>query len=192
MKQSLGPLLGSVPFAALCGVVGLLGLGLVCWRASQRWALASRRRVQRTAQKAEDSAQALLRAAGYRVVGVQVTRPWPVRLGERTAVVNLVADLLVEKGGRRYVAEVKSGELGTSIRHGPTRRQILEYSLAFGSEAVLLVDARRRRFVPVGFPNVLVARGRLRGRGGWLAALIALALGTCLGFVLSQLRMGGP
>lgn len=190
MQQSLGAAIESPALAAMLAAVCLLGLLGLYWRGARWRALLRRRGVQRTAQKAEDSAQALLRAAGYRVVGVHVTRPWPVRLGGRTTVINLVADLLVEKRGRRYVAEVKSGDLVSSIRHGPTRRQILEYSLAFDSQAVLLVDARRGTFETVGFPRATARRARARLSAGLAVAFAALLLGVCVGLWLAHGGLG--
>ena len=56
---------------------------------------------------------------------------------------SLRCDLVVTRAGRRFVAEVKTGALAPRLDHAPTRRQIVEYLLAFDADGVLLVDAER-------------------------------------------------
>jgi len=65
------------------------------------------------------------------------------------------ADLLLERHHRLYVADVKSGELAPRPDQPATRRQLLEYLLAFGADGALVVDMRRRRVHAVGFPDLL-------------------------------------
>jgi hypothetical protein len=55
----------------------------------------------------------------------------------------LRADYVVERRGRWFVAEVKSGETAPSLETPATRRQLLEYRIAFAVDGVLLVDAER-------------------------------------------------
>lgn len=70
----------------------------------------------------------------------------------------LKADLIVSKDGVTYVAEAKGGSMGTSssVRHGPTRRQLLEYSILFKSTAVLLVDTDAKNIQRIDFPKYKV------------------------------------
>ena len=68
-------------------------------------------------------------------------------------VIALRADLLVERGGRRYVAEVKTGEAAPSLATAATRRQLLEYLIAYRVDGVLLVDAERGSVHEVEFPG---------------------------------------
>lgn len=63
------------------------------------------------------------------------------------------AEFIVRKGETRFVAEVKSGSLATSTRNGHTRRQLLEYSLLFPVNGVLLVDVTAQRVHEVLFPR---------------------------------------
>jgi hypothetical protein len=53
--------------------------------------------------------------------------------------VKLRADFLVTRRGHRYIAEVKTGSHVANLTHGPTRRQLLEYSHAFDVNGVVLV-----------------------------------------------------
>ena len=64
-----------------------------------------------------------------------------------------------EKDGKTCVAEVKTGERALDLRHGPTRRQLLEYQQAFGVEGVLLVDAEGGSVSCVSFLAPSEARG---------------------------------
>ena len=89
----------------------------------------------------EHLASALLEREGYAVLGRQVPGSWTVRADGEAITFGLRADYLVTRGGRRYIAEVKTGRLAPRLSHGPTRRQLLEYSAAFDVQGVILVDA---------------------------------------------------
>ncbi len=65
------------------------------------------------------------------------------------------ADLIARcRRGRLFVVEVKTGSLAPDPRHGPTRRQLLEYSLIFGTPYLLLVDMQARRIHEIGFERL--------------------------------------
>jgi len=150
---SLAPA-GLLPGVLLGLVAGVLLAGLAAVLA-RRMARRRRRGRARSAGLAEDAAEAWLRTMGYRVVSRQARQPWPVRVGSaEAAVVDLRADLLVIRRGRLFVAEVKRGHDVARVRHGPTRRQLLEYLVAFDADGVLLVDALRRRVDEVTFPEL--------------------------------------
>jgi hypothetical protein len=102
--------------AALAGLCLLLALALL--RGAGSTGRGNRRRL-RHAQGAERRAERLLRAAGYRVEHRQATARWAVRIDGEDAVAELRADLLVRRGRRRYVAEVKTGSEGPPP-HPPT------------------------------------------------------------------------
>ncbi len=89
----------------------------------------------------EHTAFALLEGAGYAVVERQVPGSWTMRADGQAVTFGLRADYLVTRNGRRYIAEVKTGRLAPRLSHGPTRRQLLEYSAAFDVHGVILVDA---------------------------------------------------
>jgi len=114
------------------------------WRAS--WLVTGARR-------AEDRAEVLLRRAGYRIEGRQVTARWYLFVDGEPIPVSCRADLVVLRRGRRFVAEVKSGLEASDPTLPSTRRQLLEYQLAFQSHGLLLVDMARGRVREVGFPS---------------------------------------
>jgi len=92
---------------------------------------------------------------------------------------DLIADYLVEAGGKPWVAEVKTGDRALSLRHGPTRQQLLEYRHAFGVEGVLLVDAEAEQVQRIEFREpVHVPRST--------HALAWLGAGLLLGVVLAH------
>ena len=158
---------------------------LSVWLASwlRRW-LDRRARVRRAAraQAAERDALGVLEAGGFRVLGRQARQTWGVLADGEEVRFTLIADYLVEREGKRWVAEVKTGERGLDLRHGPTRRQLLEYREAFGAHGVLLVDAERRCLQRVRFFGAPVASAAVRdGARRWLAIGLALGVGIGIG-----------
>jgi hypothetical protein len=138
---------------ALLGVLlalVLLGVGL-----SVRRLLRSRvaHRRARRALRGEKRAAALLRDHGYRVRDAQLATTYHPRLAGQRWPVALRADYLVSRRGKHYVAEVKTGERAPSLAHPPTRRQLLEYSVAFDVDGVLLVDVEAGLVQEVEFPR---------------------------------------
>jgi hypothetical protein len=170
----------------------LLALALVVasvWLAARlrRW-WGRRIRVRRAARAhaAERDALGLLDESGFRVIGRQVRQSWGVVADGDTVRFTLIADYLVERDGQRWVAEVKTGERALDLRHGPTRRQLLEYREAFGAHGVLLVDAEGRRLRDVRFfGGGKVGPDGTRGRLAiGLAAGIGIGIGIGVGLAL--------
>lgn len=132
----------------------------------------------RRAREGERTGRALLERRGFEIVAEQVPGAIVLRVDGRESVHDLRADFLVERGGRRFVAEVKTGALAPSLDHAPTRRQILEYCAAFEVDGALLVDAEAGRVREIALP-IRLARG---ARPSWL---LVLALGVALGVLLA-------
>jgi len=142
--------------------------------------LARRRRMRRAARAAhaERAAARVLIRSGYAIVGRQVRRAWSVLADGEEVGFDLIADYLVESAGTLWVAEVKTGQRALSLRHGPTRRQLLEYRHAFGVEGVLLVDAEAEHVRRIQFREPVRETHSSRALG-WLGA--GLVLGLLLG-----------
>lgn len=121
------------------------------WIARRRAGFRSRRR-NRIAAQAERGAERLLARAGYRVVEVQPRLGWSIEVDGRPEPVQLRADLLVTRRGRRYVADVKSGRIAPDLHTAATRRQLLEYLVAYRTDGVLLVDMEAGEIREVRFP----------------------------------------
>jgi hypothetical protein len=103
-------------------------------------------------QRGERAAEALLKAHGYTLIARQIATRYPVEVDGDTVEVMLHADFLVARGRRRLVAEVKTGRNAPRFQHAETRRQLLEYQLAFGVDSVLLVDVEAAVLREVRFP----------------------------------------
>jgi hypothetical protein len=139
---TLGALALALALVALMG--GAAATALLRWSRSA----AARARMAHAA-RGEVRAESLVRRAGYHVVARQVRGAWTIRADGEPLAIGLRADLLVAKGGRRYVAEVKTGALAPRLDHAPTRRQLLEYKVAFDVDGVLLVDAESDRVLEI-------------------------------------------
>lgn len=125
------------------------------WRAKRRAARAG---------VGEDAAAALLRRAGFRIVARQARTSWAPLVDGKPHETELRADYLVEARGELLVAEVKTGEAAPRLTTAATRRQLLEYHVAFAADGVLLVCPERGAIHRIEFP--LLAARRARGRDG--------------------------
>lgn len=114
-----------------------------------------RRAVSRAARAGagEVAAETLLESHGYTIIDRQVRCLWWIEVDGEEEEVELRADLLVERDGERFVAEVKTGTRAPDPTFPPTRRQLLEYSLAFAPYSVLLVDVEEEEILSVDFPR---------------------------------------
>jgi hypothetical protein len=178
--------LGSIPHDVLA-VVAVLALSVALVQAlvlaSRRWArrLRMARRMRR-AVDGERRAPALLESRGFRVLGAQVAAEHHVTVDGRTVKIALRADYLAEKDGARYVVEVKTGALAPRIETSATRRQMLEYRVAFDVDGVVLVDGETGGVHEVTFPSL----GRLARPApqGWrVLALVVAAAAAVLAVV---------
>jgi hypothetical protein len=139
---------------ALWAVAGaaatLFVVGLVIFFGRLRASWRSRSRMSR-AVRGEHRAVRLLEQAGWKVIDSQVGHTWSVGVGSDTIDVDLRADHLVRRAGRCCVAEVKTGQETPSVSTAATRRQLLEYHVAFDVDGVLLVDIERETVRRVHF-----------------------------------------
>jgi hypothetical protein len=135
-----------------------------------RYGRARRLRAQAAhAAAGEARAERLLVSAGFDVLARQVTHRWIVRVDGAPIVIDLRADYIVERGARRFVAEVKTGRFAPRIDSAATRRQMLEYRCAFDVDGVLLVDADAEAIHAIEFD---LPRAALPARSGWSIAIV--------------------
>ena len=136
-------------------VAALLLAGFVvhaAFRAFEAWLRRIRMRA-RLARAAEGEASAAqwLKGLGYEILGAQVAAKYVIWIDQESFTVGLRADYLVQKRGARFVAEVKTGKLAPRIDTAATRRQLLEYRVAFDVDGILLVDAEAGRVQAITF-----------------------------------------
>jgi hypothetical protein len=141
---------------ALAGA--LVALVLTRWLRSWRGSRRARRRAGR-AVAGEDAAAALLRNAGYEIVGRQIRQWWSPTVDGEPCETEVRADYLVRADGEVLVAEVKTGDEAPQLSTAATRRQLLEYHVAFEVDGVLLVCPERGAIHRVEFPIRAGARG---------------------------------
>jgi Holliday junction resolvase-like predicted endonuclease len=139
--------------AVLAGALVALVLArwLRTWKGSRRAKVRAAR-----AGAGEEHAARMLRAEGYTIVAVQVRTWWSPIVDGEPHEIELRADYLVELDGELLVAEVKTGDEAPRIATAATRRQLLEYHVAFavayGAEGVLLVCPELGTIHRVEFP----------------------------------------
>ena len=165
--------------AVPAGTVAIV-LAVGRWRSRLAAAARSRRAraVGRAAVDGERAAAGLLADAGYQLVAAQVRHVLEVTVDDETYDAGLRCDYLVERAGQRWVAEVKTGAQAPSLANPATRRQLLEYQLAFAAVGVVLVDVDAGALHEVRFAVPAATPRRL----GW-------AVGA--GFVLGAITAAG-
>jgi hypothetical protein len=174
---------------ALFAVLGALAV-LLLWALVRTAGRALRRRRglrrQRHGHAGEQRGAALLEAAGWRVLEAHPPAELAVEVDGEPFGQPLQADYLCEQDSRTLPAEVKTGQ-AADLGARATRRQLLEYAVAYRSGATLLVDADAGTVAEVRFPAA-GAPGTAPGRAGavraaLVAALVALLVGAGLGLV---------
>ncbi len=159
--QVPGMTLPQLPWLVVLGLLALLLLvSIGWWRAATRLSRRSKIRQSR-ARQAERKAEQLLKQHRFRILERQATVTWRLEIDGVCEEVASRADLVVERDGLLWVADVKSGELAPDPRRPATRRQLLEYLLAFGVDGALVVDMSSRTIRTVAFPG-LIAESRQR------------------------------
>ncbi len=103
------------------------------------------------AHKAEKKAVYSLRRAGYEVLEKQPKTNWKVWDDGFPQQISVRADFLVSDGERTLIAEVKNSDQIAHIGYAPTRRQLLEYQIAYDVDGVLLVDQKNRQVHEIDF-----------------------------------------
>ena len=134
-------------------VSALLAVWVARWLRGRRGSLRARERAAR-AGAGEEAAALLLADAGFTIVERQARVLWAPLVDGEPLLMELRADYLVEADGELLVAEVKTGEEAPNLETAATRRQLLEYHVAFAVDGVLLVSPERGSIQRVVFPRI--------------------------------------
>ena len=172
-----------VALAFACSLVLLQAAWFSLSRALRRRRMLAR--IERGAEGEREAAE-YMQNAGFTVLGAQVASSYVLLVNDEPQPVELRADLIVEKRSRRFVVEVKTGRVAPRLDTASTRRQLLEYQLAFDVDGVLLFDADSATLRSVEFPEP--RKRRAKSTGLVLVAALAVAV---LAYVLSHHSEGG-
>jgi len=104
-----------------------------------------------SSKKAENKAEKWLKRNGFQIIDKQQSRPLIIKSGKAKYRYLIRTDFLVKKGGCKYVVEVKSGRKNSKITDRETRRQLLEYFLAYQTYGIILFDTYNNSFSEVKF-----------------------------------------
>ena len=104
---------------------------LISWKMSRRVL---------DSQYSEEEAEELLKKKGFKITGKKKRADIITYVDGRPNLGFVQADFLVEKNGKKFVAEVKAGEMVADPNEPSTRRQLLEYKFAYKPYGILLVD----------------------------------------------------
>jgi hypothetical protein len=162
-------------FAAAAAVAVLSALLARRWHAWRQAAVAGAR--ARHGLAAEERAAELLDQRGFEVLDGRPSARWTVVRDGVVHEVTLRGDYLVQRRGRRYLAEVKTGDGADVFGNAATRRQLLEYLMAFDVDGVLLVCPQARAVHRIELPGATRPR-----RSALPLVVVALAVGGALGY----------
>jgi hypothetical protein len=142
-------------------------------------------RARRLGKRGESRAKSLLVAAGYRIIEMQATKALTILVDGRKVTTHLRADFILERRGRRYVADAKAGEKAPSPSSAATRRQLLEYATAYDVDGVLLVNATSGKIHHVEFPALVERRRSSRVPMALLLLVLAGVVAIAVRLALS-------
>ena len=128
-------------YAYIAAGIALVLLGAHLALTIKRWSLgrALKRRREIGAQ-AEIDAITLIERNGYKIIEEQSTIHCSFLVNGEETNYTVRADYVAEKKEKRYVIEVKSGDLAPNPNHSATRRQLLEYAHVYRPDGLLLAD----------------------------------------------------
>jgi len=128
-------------------------------------------------RQAEKEAEKILKKNGYAIIDAQKSKPLLITIGDKIHRYLVRIDYLARKRGRVYVVEVKSGEKIPYITNRETRRQMLEYYLAYHPSGILLLNMKNKSISEVKFQFESTVRQRMVKIVYFLAgAIFSLAL----------------
>jgi len=169
-------------------ILGLLLGGIVLLYFLKAWQSSRSRKRLKRARKGEAEAVRFLEERGYTVIEAQKKKTIITWINGKPRRNRLSADYYVKKGGRTYVAEVKTGRKGIRPALAGTRRQLLEYYLAFKPHGILLVDMEKGCLHEIGFE---IGGEKNETKRLIIIAAVAGLLGFLCGAVLFKKAVGG-
>ena len=150
----------------------------------KRWALGRiLKRRRETGAQAEIDAITLIEKSGYKIIEEQSTIHCSFLVNGEETNYTVRADYIAEKNEKRYVIEVKSGDVAPNANHSATRRQLLEYAHVYRPDGLLLADMTAITLSTIEFDLVLKNQTAVNNN-----KLIGLAfiVGIAFGFIIAN------
>lgn len=160
-------------------------ISLILYIKISNWLKAERLRKRFSkSRQAEKEAEKILKKNGYAIIDVQKSKPLLLTIGDKIHRYLVRIDYLVRKKGKVYVVEVKSGEKIPYITNRETRRQMLEYYLAYQPSGILLLNMKNKSISEVKFQFESTIRQRV-------IKIVYFLAGAIFTLVLYYLLKGG-
>jgi hypothetical protein len=140
------------PESLILGAVAVIVLLWLGWKLRLAWKNFLFFLVRRKGRIGETKAITLLEKHGYKIIQSQVPLPGHLYVDDNRLSFNIRADYLVEREGRQYLAEVKTGH-AAQVSDRATRRQLFEYASLGKSDTIVLVDATSGAVNKIRFEN---------------------------------------
>lgn len=137
------------------------------------------------AKKSEHRAVKFLENKGYQILDFQKKCFYTLYIDNKPYKIEVKADLIVKKGNKNFVAEVKTGEKVTSPKYTGTRRQLLEYYMAYRPDGLILVDMERQKIRTIKYSILRYNKEVFVKRLVWVSTILFL------GFIMGFLTRGG-
>lgn len=128
----------------------ILGLYL-CYKISRYYQHKKRQLILYKAKRAENLAVKVLQNAGYKIVDVQKRVKVKTRIDGKDFSNTIIADMIVKKGHKTYLVEIKTGKQTEKTIPPQIRRQLLEYYLVFKPDGLILLDMEMGKLHNVSF-----------------------------------------
>lgn len=160
-------------FAVLFGM-------LLMWKGSHYWKRLKGKQIQRRGKRGEARAIKILQDHGYRIIEEQVAKPVTITVDGKSCESTLYADMLVKKGRKTYVVEVKTGK-DARPTVGHVRRQMLEYQIVFQPDGMLFIDVGKGSCQEVHFDMHFRNLPRVLWQYLMWTGLIMMFLGIVIG-----------
>jgi hypothetical protein len=166
---------------ALIGAALLLCAALTLWAQRTLHRARLRRRFRRAAA-GQARARALLEREGFTVTAEELAVPGELEVDGVRRTFQARIDFLVERKGKSFAVEVKTGSKATDPLCRATRRQLGEYARLLPVDGFYLLDMEGPRLMQIRFP------GPVGARSTWLMLGIGFLLGAAATVLLLATR----
>ena len=120
------------------------------WKIRLWWKNFLFRLLRKRGKKGERTSIKLLEKNGYKILDEQIKLNGSLFIDGELSEFDLRPDLLLEKDGIKYIAEIKTGNVANPSNRN-TRRQLLEYSYYSDQDIILLVDPIKKTIKELSF-----------------------------------------